>query len=117
MPIDAFCNGTSECPHDEDEELAPQGSCCPENQFRCRVAGFQDCRERDLVCDGMEDCDDGEDERNCKSCTILSQNELGNRREEGEGRKRSGERREGKGGGEEGKGKEGGRGEEGCLAQ
>lgn len=111
MPIDAFCNDTRECPDGEDEELVPQGSCCPEDKFRCRMDGFQDCLERDLVCDGMEDCDDGEDERDCKSCTILSQNELGNRREEG-GRRRSG----GKGGRGRREG-EGGRGEEGCLPQ
>ena len=122
MPIDAFCNGTNDCPEGEDEELAPQGSCCPENKFRCRVDGFQICVEQDLVCDGMEDCGDGEDERDCKSCSTLSQNELyrilGNRREE------RGRRREGKEGGrgkeerwgqEEGGG--GGGGEEGCLAQ
>ena len=122
MPIDAFCNGTSECPDGEDEELAPQGSCCPENKFRCRVDGFQICVEQDLVCDRMEDCDDGEDEGDCKSCSTLSQNELyrilGNRREErgrrreekerGRGRREGGERRKGGGrrkgeGGGEGK--------------
>ena len=99
MPSDAFCNGTSECLGGEDEELAPQGSCCPENKFRCRVDGFQICVEQDLVCDRMEDCDDGEDEGDCKSCSTLSQNELyrilGNRREE-RGRRREEKERGGK---------------------
>ena len=61
-------------------------------QFRCSVDGFLTCLHNDSVCDGMEDCDHGEDENEeqCKSArpldrNILSQIELGlgNRREEG----------------------------------
>ena len=73
MPANSFCNGIIECPDGEDEELVPQGSCCPENQFMCSVDGFQKCLQRGVMCDGMEDCDHGEDENkeNCKSARPL----------------------------------------------
>lgn len=42
--------------------MKPSGSNCPVNQFECNSGG---CIKKSYVCDGQDDCDDGEDEKNC----------------------------------------------------
>lgn len=42
--------------------VKPSGSNCPANQFECNSGG---CIKKSYVCDGQDDCDEGEDEKNC----------------------------------------------------
>ena len=45
------------------EILAPDS--CPEGTFQCSDGK---CISKSWLCDGENDCSDGEDEQNCESC-------------------------------------------------
>ncbi|KYB26208.1 vitellogenin receptor isoform X1 [Tribolium castaneum] len=56
LPDSARCNGTSECPHHEDEQNC---SNCQVDEFSCNNTK---CIPREWICDHSDDCGDGSDE-------------------------------------------------------
>ena len=46
---------------------SPGGRTCAWDQFACSEGGYVGCVYQSWVCDGEQDCQHGEDERNCKS--------------------------------------------------
>ena len=74
LPISSCCDGVYDCSDGADEfesscppkprrvTASPRIASCPESMFKCKVDLF--CLPKALVCDGIEDCSDGEDEKN-----------------------------------------------------
>lgn len=65
IPINARCNGTSECKHSEDELNC---GCQVSNLFECHN---KRCVSKDWLCDKVDDCGDNSDE-NEKECLMHS---------------------------------------------
>ncbi|XP_057655031.1 vitellogenin receptor [Diorhabda carinulata] len=59
IPISAKCNGTSECPNNEDEIGC---SRCAEEEFECASKNDKECIPKSWMCDGTNDCNDNSDE-------------------------------------------------------
>ncbi|XP_052820177.1 LDL receptor repeat-containing protein egg-1-like [Mya arenaria] len=59
------CNGFPDCLTAEDEKFCPPGSLCGVNRYAC--ADGKTCIRRNQICDGMNDCPDFDDEKDC-SC-------------------------------------------------
>lgn len=62
----AKCNGTSECPHHEDEKDC---SNCNIDEFNCKN---KKCIPVQWICDGIDDCGDNTDEK-AELCTHTSE--------------------------------------------
>lgn len=56
LPDSARCNGTSECPHHEDEQNCSE---CHVDEFSC---SNKKCVPREWICDRSDDCGDNSDE-------------------------------------------------------
>lgn len=73
LDIKVRCNGTTECPHGEDEE-----NCggCRLNEFEC---ANKHCIRLDWRCDQQDDCLDGSDEANCGVPFVVNQRNCSDR--------------------------------------
>lgn len=73
IPESARCNGTSECPHHEDEQGC---SDCHVEEFECKN---KKCVPTQWICDHTDDCGDGSDESpdlcsNFKTSSVFTTN-------------------------------------------
>ncbi|KAB7503343.1 Low-density lipoprotein receptor-related protein 4 [Armadillidium nasatum] len=59
IPFEGWCNKTLECPNREDEKFCE----CDEDKVKC--SGEETCIFRKWICDNIEDCADGSDEKGC----------------------------------------------------
>ncbi|RXG54077.1 Low-density lipoprotein receptor-related protein 2, partial [Armadillidium vulgare] len=59
IPFEGWCNKTLECPNREDEKFCE----CDEDKVKC--SGEETCIFRKWICDNIEDCADGSDEKEC----------------------------------------------------
>ncbi|KPJ19500.1 Serine protease nudel [Papilio machaon] len=61
-----LCDGVLHC-HDRSDENPKFCKCFAKNSFRCgrNFEGSDSCVAMDMVCDGINDCPNGEDEKKC----------------------------------------------------
>ncbi|KAL8600287.1 hypothetical protein ACOMHN_060905 [Nucella lapillus] len=62
VPTFLLNNGEQDCPDGEDEHVLPDNLTCP-GYYRCQYSG--NCVHPDLVCDGVPQCPNKDDERYC----------------------------------------------------
>ena len=60
------------------EMVCNQGSCYTSEWCQCPLTTPRDCVKPDWICDGMDDCDNGEDERDCGVTTKATTSTSGN---------------------------------------
>ncbi|XP_068631440.1 serine protease nudel [Battus philenor] len=66
-----LCDGILHC-HDRSDEDPKYCKCFTKNSFKCSRNGPQDekCVANDMVCDGIRDCPNGEDEKTCIGLSV-----------------------------------------------
>jgi len=92
IPMGMHCDNWTDCFDFSDEDGCYEGKCnscsnlyrkknvmllieleCTEKQFDCGLGSSPQCISQAWVCDGEEDCEDGSDELNSTTCSMLQQ--------------------------------------------